>query len=124
MRIEKEDHGNLKILYMIVRYEFMRQNFVGIGRDMHVFVWNMSHVMDFTIVENFEANIDPSLSKVVFGWQFMDVTKLIFDMEHGLITFIDEIKEVNLKTLYRDSEMDGLTSEGHDLLSSGVILDM
>ncbi|GJV38697.1 hypothetical protein Tco_1411174 [Tanacetum coccineum] len=43
-------------------YEYRGLNFVGIGKDMHVFVGNMSHVMDFTILENVEANIDPSLS--------------------------------------------------------------
>ncbi|GJT86787.1 hypothetical protein Tco_1068504 [Tanacetum coccineum] len=50
------------------------------------------------------------------------ITKLILDMEQGLITFTDGIKEVTFKTPYRDSEMDDLTSEGHDLLSSMVIL--
>ncbi|GJX11152.1 putative ribonuclease H-like domain-containing protein [Tanacetum coccineum] len=94
----------------------------AIGKEMHVFVGNMGHVMDFTILENVEANIDPSLSQVVFGRPFMETTKLILDREKGLITFMNEIKEVTFKTSYRDSEMDYLTSEGHDLLSSRVIL--
>ncbi|GKD45013.1 hypothetical protein Tco_1269658 [Tanacetum coccineum] len=42
-------------------YEYRGRNFVGLGRDMHVFVGNMSYVMDFTILENIETNIDPSL---------------------------------------------------------------
>ncbi|GJX19606.1 reverse transcriptase domain-containing protein [Tanacetum coccineum] len=41
-------------------YEYMGRNFVGLGRDMHVFVGNMSYVMDFTILESIENNIDPS----------------------------------------------------------------
>ncbi|GKD71026.1 hypothetical protein Tco_1325116, partial [Tanacetum coccineum] len=101
-RIEKGDHSNLKIPCMIGR--------------------NMSCVMDFTILENIEANIDPSLSQVVFGRPFVEITKLISNKEQGLITFTDGIKEVTFKTLYKDSEMDDLTSEGHDLLSSMVIL--
>ncbi|GJV23246.1 hypothetical protein Tco_1375941 [Tanacetum coccineum] len=32
-----------------------------LGRDMHIFVGNMSYIMDFTILENIETNIDPSL---------------------------------------------------------------
>ncbi|GJT61071.1 retrovirus-related pol polyprotein from transposon TNT 1-94 [Tanacetum coccineum] len=40
----------------------------------------------------------------------------------GLITFTDEIKEVTFKTPYKDPEIEDLTSEGHDLLSSTVIL--
>ncbi|GJT61779.1 hypothetical protein Tco_1005312 [Tanacetum coccineum] len=43
-------------------YEHKGLNFVGIGMDMHVFVGNMSYVIDFTILENVEANIDPNLS--------------------------------------------------------------
>ncbi|GJV37264.1 hypothetical protein Tco_1409741 [Tanacetum coccineum] len=46
-------------------YEDIGLNFVRIGMDMHVFVGNMSYVMDFTILDNVEANIDPSLSQVV-----------------------------------------------------------
>ncbi|GKE06867.1 hypothetical protein Tco_1398885 [Tanacetum coccineum] len=77
------------------RYEYMGRNFVGLGRDMHIFVGNMSYVMDFTILENIETNIDPSL---------------------------DGIKEITFKTPYKDPERSELSSEGHDLLSSRVIL--
>ncbi|GKE06850.1 hypothetical protein Tco_1398868 [Tanacetum coccineum] len=52
----------------------------------------------------------------------METTKLILDFEKGLITFTDEIKEVTFKTPYKDPEIEDLTSEGHDLLSSRVIL--
>ncbi|GJY39383.1 hypothetical protein Tco_0425747 [Tanacetum coccineum] len=103
-------------------YEHRGLNFVRIGMDMHVFVGNMSYVMDFTILENVRANIDPSLSQVTFGLPFMETTKLILDREKGLITFTDGIMEVTFKTSYKDSEMGDLTSKGHDLLSSRVIL--
>ncbi|GJW97470.1 hypothetical protein Tco_0179278 [Tanacetum coccineum] len=105
-RIEKGNPSNLKILYMIGRkfianayidldlpmnvmslayyntirsqvYEHRGLNFVGIRMDMHMFVGNMSYVMDFTILENVEANIDPSLSQVVFGRPFMETTKVV-----------------------------------------------
>ncbi|GJV70794.1 protein kinase-like domain, concanavalin A-like lectin/glucanase domain protein [Tanacetum coccineum] len=150
-RIEKGDPSNLKIPCMIGRtfkanayidldllmnvmslafynnirnqgYEYRGQNFVGIGRDMHVFVENMSHIIDFTILENVEANINPSLSQVVFGRPFMEITKLMLDRKQGLITFTDGIKKVTFKTPYTDSEMEDLASEGNDLLSSKVIL--
>nr|GEV22905.1 hypothetical protein [Tanacetum cinerariifolium] len=97
-------------------------NFVRIEMDMHVFVENMSYVMNFTILGDVEANINPSLSHVVFGQPFMETTKLILYREKGLITFTDEIREVTFKTPYKDSKMSDLTSEGHDLLSSRVIL--
>ncbi|GJZ92581.1 hypothetical protein Tco_0664646 [Tanacetum coccineum] len=43
-------------------FKYRGKNFMGIRKDMHVFIGNMSHVMDFTILESIEANIDPSLS--------------------------------------------------------------
>ncbi|GJR39660.1 hypothetical protein Tco_1215344 [Tanacetum coccineum] len=47
-------------------YEHRGLNYVGIGMDMQVFLGNISYVMDFTILDNVEANIDPSLSQVYY----------------------------------------------------------
>ncbi|GJV14784.1 hypothetical protein Tco_1360107 [Tanacetum coccineum] len=120
-RIEKRDPSNLKIPCMIGHkfianvyidldlpmtvmslayynaimnqgYEHRGLNFVRIRKDRHVFVGNMK------------------------------TTKLILDRGKGLITFMDEVKEVTFKIPYRDSEMDDLTSEGHGLFSSRIIL--
>ncbi|GKD86592.1 hypothetical protein Tco_1357746 [Tanacetum coccineum] len=95
-RIQKGDRSNLKILKHEPRHG--------------------------TILENMEANIDPSVSQVVFSRPFVEMTKLILDREQGLIIFMDRIKEVTIKTSYNDPEMDDLTSEGHYLLSSRVVL--
>nr|GEY40090.1 hypothetical protein [Tanacetum cinerariifolium] len=103
-------------------YEYMGRNFVGLGRDMHVFVGNMSYVMDFTILESIENNIDPSLSYVVFGRPFVEIACLAINTEYGLMTFTDGIKEFTFKTPYKDPERSKLSSNGHDLLSSRVIL--
>ncbi|GKA63228.1 hypothetical protein Tco_0762834 [Tanacetum coccineum] len=67
-RIKKGDPRNLNIPCMS-RHKFTANGnkFIGLGKDMHVFVANMSYIMDFTILENIETNIDPSLSNVVFG---------------------------------------------------------
>ncbi|GJT12849.1 hypothetical protein Tco_0859891 [Tanacetum coccineum] len=65
-------------------FEYKGENFVGIGKDMHVFIGNMSHIMDFIILKSIEANMDPSLSQ--------------------------------------DPKRSELTSEGHDLFSSRIIL--
>ncbi|GJS08930.1 hypothetical protein Tco_0365726 [Tanacetum coccineum] len=75
------------------RYEYRGRNFVGLGRDMHVFVGNMSYVMDFTILENIETNIEPN-----------------------------GIKEITFKTPYKDLKRSEFSSKGHDLLSSRIIL--
>ncbi|GJS54414.1 hypothetical protein Tco_0627776 [Tanacetum coccineum] len=103
-------------------YEYRGRNFVGLGRDMHVFVGNMSYVIDFTILENIETSIDPNLSHVIFGQPFIEIACLAINRKHGLMTFTDGTKEVTFKTPYKDPERSELSSEGHDLLSSRVIL--
>ncbi|GJX59332.1 hypothetical protein Tco_0290722 [Tanacetum coccineum] len=103
-------------------YEYWGRNFVRLGRDMHVFVGNMSYVMDFTILESIGTNIDPSLSHVVFGRPFVKINGLAINRKHGLMTFTDEIKEITFKTPYKDPERSKLSSEGHELLSSRIIL--
>ncbi|GKC64885.1 MAK10-like protein [Tanacetum coccineum] len=104
------------------RYEYRGRNFIGLGRDMHVFVRNMSYVMDFTILEIIETNIDPSLSHVLFGRPFVEIACLVINKKRGLMTFTDGTKEITFKTPYKDSERSELSSEGHDLLSSRIIL--
>ncbi|GJZ41248.1 hypothetical protein Tco_0588134 [Tanacetum coccineum] len=99
-------------------YEYRGRNFIGLGRDMHVFVRNMSYVMDFTILENIETNIDPSLSHVIFGLPFIKIACLAINRKHGLMTFMDGTKDITFKTPYKDLERSKLSSEGHDLLSS------
>ncbi|GKC45616.1 hypothetical protein Tco_1063338 [Tanacetum coccineum] len=103
-------------------YKYKGRNFVRLGRDMHIFVGNMSYVMDFTILENIETNIDPRLSHVVFGRPFVEITCLAINKKHGLMTFTDGAKEITFKTPYKDPERNELSSEGHDLLSFRIIL--
>ncbi|GJS08978.1 hypothetical protein Tco_0365774 [Tanacetum coccineum] len=104
-------------------YEYMERNFVGLGRDMHVFVGNMSYVMDFTILESIETSINPILSNVVFGRPFVEIDCLAINRKYGLMTFTDGIKEIIFKTPYKDPERSELSSEGHDLLPSRIILN-
>ncbi|GKB25660.1 hypothetical protein Tco_0865061 [Tanacetum coccineum] len=103
-------------------YEYIGRNFVGLGRDMHIYVGNMSYVIDFTILKSIETNIDLSLSSVVFGRAFIETACLAINRKYGLMTFTDGIKEITFKIPYKDSENSELSSEGHDLLSSRVIL--
>ncbi|GJV71110.1 hypothetical protein Tco_1491105 [Tanacetum coccineum] len=103
-------------------YKHRGLNFVRMGIDMHVFVESMSYITDFTILENVEANIDLSLSQIVFGRPFVEATRLLLDSKKGLITFTYGIQEVTFKTQCKYLEMDDLTSERHDLLSSRLIL--
>nr|GEY01915.1 hypothetical protein [Tanacetum cinerariifolium] len=42
----------------------------------------MGYVMDFTILENIETNIDPSLSNVVFGRPFVETACLAINRKY------------------------------------------
>ncbi|GJU32932.1 hypothetical protein Tco_1176521 [Tanacetum coccineum] len=124
--IDVDLHMNIMSLayYNSIRkngYEYRGINFVGFGKDMHIFVENMSYVIDFTILENIETSIDPSLSHVIFGRPFIEIACLAINRKHGLMNFTDRTKEITFKTPYKDPERCELSSEGHDLLSSRVI---
>ncbi|GJY47325.1 hypothetical protein Tco_0436388 [Tanacetum coccineum] len=67
------------------RYEYKGRNFVGLGRNMHVFVGNMSYVINFTILESIETNIDPS-----FEDDYDRRCRKPFDLEDGF--YRDTIK--------------------------------
>nr|GEX04835.1 hypothetical protein [Tanacetum cinerariifolium] len=82
----------------------------------------MSYVIDFTILEHTETNIDPSLSQVIFGRPFVEIACLAINRKYGLMTFTDGIKVITFKTPFKDPKRSELSSEGHDLLSSRVIL--
>nr|GEY69436.1 hypothetical protein [Tanacetum cinerariifolium] len=76
----------------------------------------------FHYLENIEANIDPSLSHVVFGRPFVEIACLTINRKYGLMTFTDGIKKVTFKTLYKDTKRSELSSEGYELSSSRIIL--
>ncbi|GKC91931.1 hypothetical protein Tco_1157373 [Tanacetum coccineum] len=78
--------------------------------------------MDFTILENIETNIDPSLSHVVFGRPFVEIACLAINRKYRLMTFTDGTKDIIFKTPYKDPKRSKLSIEGHDLLSSRIIL--
>ncbi|GJY01725.1 hypothetical protein Tco_0359877 [Tanacetum coccineum] len=105
-----------------LNYDFRIKN--GDPRNLKIpcMIGNMSYVIDFTILGNIETNIDPSLSYVIFGRPIVEIARLAINKKHGLMTFTDETIEITFKTPYKDLERSELSSEGHDLLSSRVIL--
>nr|GEX89811.1 hypothetical protein [Tanacetum cinerariifolium] len=78
--------------------------------------------LDLVDTKNIETSIDPSLSHVIFGRPFIEIAYLAIIRKHMLMTFTDGTKEITFKTPYKDLERSELSSEGHDLLSSRVIL--
>nr|GEY23360.1 hypothetical protein [Tanacetum cinerariifolium] len=112
-RIENRDPSNLKILCMI-GHMFIDNEYIDLDSPMNVM---------FLACYNTNRNQEYKFK----GLNFIGIGEdlhvlLILDKEKCSITFTDGIKKINYKTPYRDLEMDDLTSEGHDLLSSRVIL--
>ncbi|GKD15839.1 hypothetical protein Tco_1204997 [Tanacetum coccineum] len=75
-------------------YAYRGRNFVGLGRDMPVFYLG-----------------GPLLKSPAYLYR-----------KYGLMTFTDGTKDITFKTPYKDPERSELSSEGHDLLSSRIIL--
>ncbi|GJS47633.1 hypothetical protein Tco_0597754 [Tanacetum coccineum] len=73
-------------------YEYRGRNFMGLGRDIYL------------------------------ARPFIEIVCLAINRKYGLMTFTDGIKEITFKTPYKDLERSELSSEGHDLLSSRIIL--
>nr|GEZ14927.1 hypothetical protein [Tanacetum cinerariifolium] len=62
------------------------------------------------------------LFNLIFWQPFVEITCLAKNKKHELMTFMDGTKEITFKTPYKDPERSKLSSEGHDLLSSRIIL--
>ncbi|GJW96872.1 hypothetical protein Tco_0178680 [Tanacetum coccineum] len=77
---------------------------------------------NFTILENIETKFNPKLVPLDIWETFIEIACLAINRKHGLMTFTDGTKEITFKTPYKDPERSELSSEGHDLLSSRVIL--
>nr|GEU42957.1 integrase, catalytic region, zinc finger, CCHC-type, peptidase aspartic, catalytic [Tanacetum cinerariifolium] len=54
-------------------------NFIGKIKRMHVIVGNFTYIVDFMIVEDISAVIDPRLSHVVLGKPFVEMSNMTHD---------------------------------------------
>ncbi|GJS29665.1 hypothetical protein Tco_0490285 [Tanacetum coccineum] len=93
-------------------YEYKGQNFVGIRKDMHVFVDNMSHVMDFTILENVEANIEPRIQRLDDFGKLDRITQGKYDDDAEKKEDEGEYGEEDNDNVEEEEEPDEYTKEG------------
>ncbi|GJZ26811.1 MAK10-like protein [Tanacetum coccineum] len=97
---------------------------VGIVEDVEVHIGKLKLLNDFYVIDKKK---DPETPLLV-GRGFLATANAVIDcrmmekLKYGLMTFTDGIKEITFKTPYKDPERSKLSSEGHDLLSSRVIL--
>ncbi|GJZ29700.1 hypothetical protein Tco_0574347 [Tanacetum coccineum] len=105
-RIKKGDPRNLKIPCMI-GHKFTANAYINVDLPMHI--------MYLAYYNSIRKN-----GYEYRGRNFVGLGRDIHEIR--IMTFTDEIKEITFKTSYKDPKRSELSSEGHDLLSSRIIL--
>ncbi|GJT01716.1 retrotransposon ORF1 [Tanacetum coccineum] len=72
-------------------------NFTGRFKGMHVFIGNVTYVVDFMIVEDISLIMDPRLSQVVLGRPFIKISNMTHDLPEGVVRFANRDDEVAYK---------------------------
>ncbi|GJV44725.1 hypothetical protein Tco_1429261 [Tanacetum coccineum] len=72
-------------------------NFIGRIKGMHVFIGNLTYIVDFMIVKDISSIIDPRLSQVVLGKPFVEISNMTHDSPEGVVRFTNRIDEVAYK---------------------------
>jgi hypothetical protein len=78
-----------------------RSNFIGIVKGLHVFVGNFTYVTDFVIVEDISSAIYPCLSHVLLRKPFVEVSRMTYDLNLGIVRFTEETDELAYQMPYK-----------------------
>nr|GEX59083.1 reverse transcriptase domain-containing protein [Tanacetum cinerariifolium] len=77
---------------------------------MHVFIGNLTYVVDFMIIKDISSIMDPRLSQVVLGKPFVEISNMTHDPPKGVVRFTNGNNEISYKMPH--------TIEQYDLLSN------
>ncbi|GJV80536.1 hypothetical protein Tco_1516406 [Tanacetum coccineum] len=83
-------------------------NFTRRIKEMHVFVGNFSYVIDFRIVEDISSIIDPSLSQLVLGKPFVEISNITHDPPEGVVRFTNGTDEIAYKMPHKIEQYNSL----------------
>nr|GFB20576.1 homeodomain-like protein [Tanacetum cinerariifolium] len=72
---------------MVDRLEGTRKNLVAIVRDVCVLVGSFTYITDFVVFEDIGGFIISDMAEVLMGRPFTKITKLIYDVTKGLVSF-------------------------------------
>nr|GEV24455.1 copia protein [Tanacetum cinerariifolium] len=84
-------------------------NFVGRIKGMHVFVGNLTYIIDFMIVEDISSILDPRLLQMVLGRHFIEISNMTHDPLEGVVRFIRGTDEVSYKMPHKTEQYDYLS---------------
>ncbi|GJZ67844.1 MAK10-like protein [Tanacetum coccineum] len=89
-------------------------NFTGKIKGMHVFVGNFTYIVDFMIIEDISSIIDPSLSQVVLGKPFVEISNMTHDPQEGVVMFTNGNNEVAYKIPHKIEQYNSLSNLGKE----------
>ncbi|GJW90687.1 hypothetical protein Tco_0168240 [Tanacetum coccineum] len=84
-------------------------NFTRRIKGMHVFVGNITYVLDFMIVEDIGSIIDPRLSQVVLGKPFAEISNMTYEPPEGVVRFTNETDEITYKMPHKIEQYNSLS---------------
>ncbi|GKA01687.1 hypothetical protein Tco_0674352 [Tanacetum coccineum] len=84
-------------------------NFTGRIRGMHIFVGNFTYVSDFMIVENISLIEDPTLSQVVLGKPFVEISNMAHDLSLGIVKFANGTDEIAYKMPHKIEQYNSMS---------------
>nr|GEZ84792.1 retrotransposon Orf1 [Tanacetum cinerariifolium] len=90
-------------------------NFRGRNKGIHIFIGNFTYVLDFMIVEVITLIIDPSMSQVVLGKPFLEVSNMTYNLSLGVVKFTDGTNEFAYKIPHKIEQYNSLSNleKGH-----------
>nr|GEW62385.1 retrotransposon Orf1 [Tanacetum cinerariifolium] len=94
----KRDDGEVMFIEIIRNNDDSREDGPeeeGRIKGMHVFVRNLTYVIDFIIVKDISSIIEPRLSQVVLGKPFVKISNMTHDPPQGVVTFNNGTNEVS-----------------------------
>ncbi|GJZ39400.1 hypothetical protein Tco_0585963 [Tanacetum coccineum] len=95
---------------------------------MHVFIGNFTYVADFMIIEDISSIINPSLSQVVLGKPFIEISNMTHDLPEGVVRFtnkndqynsLSNLEKEHTKSIYLRNEED--KRRGVDYVMSKIL---
>ncbi|GJS20165.1 putative reverse transcriptase domain-containing protein [Tanacetum coccineum] len=113
-RIKKGNPRNLKIPCM-VGHKFAVNAYIDVDLPMNI--------MSLAYYNSIRKDGYEYMGRNFAGLgRDMHIACLAINRKYGIMTFTDGIKEITFKMPYKDPERSELSSKGHDLLSSRIIL--
>nr|GEX80083.1 retrotransposon Orf1 [Tanacetum cinerariifolium] len=76
---------------------------------MHVFVGNLTYVIDFMIIGDISSIIDPGISQVVLGKPFVYISNMTHDPPEEVVRFTNRTNEIAYKIPHKIEQYNSLS---------------